>query len=146
MIFENNDFGIGGNVNFFTEAKFYTHECKNHHSEPENNLLNICIQVKWTYETLLRLKQIYDKKLPFMKIQKTSPLPPPPPPPPKKKNKKNEIFLTQLLIIRDIQNLTLYICFWGWQKEWNILKKITYHQSCQNPRWQPIMVKELFLV
>ena len=71
------------------------------------------------------------------------------PPPQKKKKKKNiylEIFLSQLLIIRDIQNLPLYICFWGWQKRWNILKKITYHQSCQNPRWPPIMVKDLFLV
>ena len=33
-------------------------------------------------------------------------------------------------------------------KKDEILKKktFTYHQSCQNPRWPPIMVKELFLV
>ena len=33
--------------------KCYTHEYKNHHSEPENYLLNICIQIKWTYEKLI---------------------------------------------------------------------------------------------
>ena len=48
-------------------------------------------------ERFLRQKQIYDEKLPLMKIWKTS--------------RKIEIFLSQLLIIRDIQNLPLDICF-----------------------------------
>ena len=48
-------------------------------------------------ERFLRQKQIYDEKLPLMKIRKTS--------------RKIEIFLSQLLIIRDIQNLPLDICF-----------------------------------
>ena len=76
----------------------------------------------------LRYKQIYDEKLPLMKIQKTS--------------QKVEIFLSQILIIRDIENLPLDVCFWGWQKRLNKLKKITYHQSSLNPRWPSIMVKE----
>ena len=33
------------------QKQIYTHEYKNHHSEPEN-YLNIGIQIKWTYETL----------------------------------------------------------------------------------------------
>ena len=45
-----------------------------------------------------RIKQIYDEKFHFMKIERTAP---PPLPPPKKK-KNIEIFLSQLLIIRDI--------------------------------------------
>ena len=48
---------------------------------------------------------------------------------------KKEIFLSQLLIIRDIQNLPLYICFWGWQKGWNIVKqgKSEGFDSCDRP-------------
>ena len=56
MIFENNGFGVGGggggDVNFFTEANFILMNTKNHHSEPENYLLDICIQIKMTYENL----------------------------------------------------------------------------------------------
>ena len=49
------------------------------------------------------LKQIYDEKLPLMKIQRTAPPPPP--------LKKIEIPLSQLLINRDIHNLPPYISF-----------------------------------
>ena len=34
------------------KKRFFTHEYKNHHSEPENNLLVTCIQMKLIYETL----------------------------------------------------------------------------------------------
>ena len=99
MIYESNDFGVGGNVNF-----------TNHHSESENCLLIICIQMNLVYGAFfLRHKQIYDEKLPLMKIQKTS--------------EKIKKIVIQLLIIRDIQNLPLDIFFWWWRKGWNKLKK-----------------------
>ena len=41
-----------GKCKLLYRSEFYTHEYKNHHSEPEIYLLNICIQIKWTYETL----------------------------------------------------------------------------------------------
>ena len=62
------------------------------------------------------------------------------------KNKaKIEIFLSQLLIIKDIEDLPIDICFEDDKKD-EISKKITHHQRCQNPRWPPIMDKELLLV
>ena len=49
IISKNNDFGVGGNVKFFTEANF---EHKIHHSEPENYPLTIYIQIKLIYGTV----------------------------------------------------------------------------------------------
>ena len=95
-----------GKCKFLYRSEFYTHEYKNHDFEPENSLLNICIQIKWTYETPFETWTYMTKNCPSWK----SPL-------------KIEIFLSQILIIRDIQNLPRYICFWGWQKGWYILKK-----------------------
>ena len=50
--FENNDFGVGRNVNFFTEANFILMNTKLTNLNQKNYLLNICIQIKWAYETL----------------------------------------------------------------------------------------------
>ena len=54
---------------------------------------------KWSGHTkrFLRLKQIYDEKLPLMKIQLETPPP-----------RKIEMFLPQLLIIREIYKIYLY--------------------------------------
>ena len=50
-------------------------------------------------ERFFRYNQICDEKLPLVKIRKNKP--------------KSEISLSQLLIIRDVQNLRLDICFGG---------------------------------
>ena len=74
------------------QKQIYTHEYENHHSEPDIYLLNIGIEIKWTYETLFEtffLNEYMTKKLRLMIIQKTAP-PPPPPPQKKKKKKKKE--------------------------------------------------------
>ena len=56
-------------------------------------------------EQFLRYDQICVEKLPLVKIQKYKP--------------KNEISLSQLLNIRNIQNLPLDVCFYGWQMRYN---------------------------
>ena len=53
--------------------------------------------MKLIYGKFLGYNQICDEKLPLVKIRKNKP--------------KIEILLSQLLIIRDIQNLHLDICF-----------------------------------
>ena len=65
-----------------------------------NYFLTICIQIKLIYGTFLRYSQICDKKLPLVKIRKNKP--------------KLKIALSQLLIIRAIQNLHLDIWYGGW--------------------------------
>ena len=59
---------------------------------------------------------------------------------------KNRNFLISTSNYQRYTKCTSIHMFWGWQKGRNILKKITNHPSCQNPRWPPIMVKDLFLV
>ena len=135
MILENKDFGVGGNVNFFTEENFILMNTK---ITTLNQKRKLCS--KYLHSNKVDIRNAFWDLNKYMTKSCPSWTSPPP------KKKKIEIFLSQLLIISDIQNLPLYICFWGWQKGWNILKKITYHQSCQNPRWPPIMVKYLFLV
>ena len=105
MISKNNDFGVGGNVKFFYRSEFYTHEHKIHPSEPENYLLTICIYTKSIYGTVFEIWSIYVEKLPFMKIRKNKP--------------KSEISWSQLLNIRNIQNLHLDVCFCGWRMRYN---------------------------
>ena len=55
MISKNNDFGVGGNVKFFYRSEFYTHEHKNHQSEPEIYPLTICIYTKLIYGTVFEI-------------------------------------------------------------------------------------------
>ena len=53
VVSKNSDFGVGGNVNCFYRSEFYIYEHKVHHSEPENYLLTICIQIKLVYGTAI---------------------------------------------------------------------------------------------
>ena len=115
MIFENNDFGVGGNVNFFTEANLYSWIQK-------SPLLTRKLSSKYLHSNKVGIRNAFwdlnkymTKNCPSWKSREQPPEHPPPTHPP-----KIEIFLSQILIIRDIQNLPLYICFWGWQKGWNI--------------------------
>ena len=113
MIFENNDFGVGGNVNFFTEANFTFMNTKSPlwtRKLSSNYLHSNKVDIQ---NAFWDLNKYMTKSCPSWKSMKT-PL-----------QEKQNFFLSQLLIIRDIQNLPLYIwiCFWGWQKGWNILKK-----------------------
>ena len=85
---------------FFYRSELCTHEHKSHHSEPENYSLTLCTQIMLIYGTVLRYdNQICVEKLPLAKIWKNKP--------------KIEIPLSKLLIIRDIQNSPLDICFGG---------------------------------
>ena len=93
MIFNNNDFGVEGNVNFFTEANFIL-------MNPKNTTLNQKIifyisafKQSGHMKRFLRLKKIYDEKLPLMKSREQLPPPPPPTPPPPLQKKKNINFL-----------------------------------------------------
>ena len=86
-----------GKCKVFYRRKFYNHENKNHHSELENCPLTICIQIKLIYGMVLRYNQICDEKLPLVKIRENK--------------HKIEISLSQLLIIRDIRNVPIDICF-----------------------------------
>ena len=54
MIDKNSDFGVVGNVKFFTEANF-KHKHKIHQSEPENYPLTICINTKLIYGTVFEI-------------------------------------------------------------------------------------------
>ena len=97
MISKNSDFWEGGNVKFFVffyRSEFYTHEHKNQHSVPENYPLTICIQINDFFFIIIKS---VTKSCPWWKSGKAS--------------QKIEISLSQLLIIRDIQNLHLDICF-----------------------------------
>ena len=73
MIFENNDFGVGGNVNFFAEANFILMNTKI--TTLNQKIIFKLSAFKWNGHTkrFLRLKQIYDEKLPLMKIQLETP-------------------------------------------------------------------------
>ena len=68
------------------------------------------IKSSWYMERFLRCNQICDEKLWKVKIRKNKP--------------KIAISLSQLLIIRDIQNLLLDISFCGWKMQ---LVKISLH-------------------
>ena len=79
---------------------------KINHSEPQNHLPIICIQhvqTKLISGTLFETLATIWRKIAPHENPENKP--------------KIEIFLSQLLIIRDIQNLPLDVCFRGWQKK-----------------------------
>ena len=104
-----------GKYKFLYRSKFYTHEYKNHHSEPEIYLLNICIQIKWTYKTLFETwTNIWRKVAPHENPENT-----PPPPPPQKKNRNF------LISTSNYQRYTKFTCTYVFEddKKDDIFKK-----------------------
>ena len=99
MISKNNDFGVGGNVKFFYRSKFFTDEHKIHQSEPENYPLTICINTKLIYGTVFEIWSNLCRKIAPCENPENKP--------------KGQISVSQLLIIRNIQNLPLDIYFCG---------------------------------
>ena len=121
-----------GKCKVFYRSEFYTHKHEIHQSEPENYSLTICIHTKLIYGTVFEIWSNLCRKVA---------------PPENPENKpKSEISLSQLLNIRNIQNLPLDICLCGWRNAMQLVKKNAYHQRRQNPRWSPIMVKKSFSV
>ena len=82
-------------------------------------------------ERFLRYSQVSEEKLLLVKIRKNKP--------------KIEITLSQLLIIRNIQNVPLDICFVDDKYDEICQNFFAYHQRHQNPRLPPIMVKKIVL-
>ena len=105
MISKNSDFGVGGNVKFFTEANFILMNTKLATLNQKIILYLSAFKSSWYMERFFRYDPICVEKLPLVKIRKNKP--------------KIEISLSLLLIIRNIQNLHLDMCFCGWQMRWN---------------------------
>ena len=72
MISKNSDFGVGGNVNFSTEANFILMNTKFTTMNQKIILELSAFKSSWYMERFLRYNQICVEKLPLMKIQKTS--------------------------------------------------------------------------
>ena len=105
MISKKSDFGVGGNIKFFTEANFTLMNTKFTNLNQKIILLLSAFTPSWYMERFLKYDQICVEKLPLVKIRKNKP--------------KSEISLSQLLNIRNIQNLPLDICFCGWKTRCN---------------------------
>ena len=105
MISKNSYFGVGRNEKFFTDANFILY------SWTQNSII-------WTRKlssNYLHLHQvdIWNVLIWSNLCRKVAPRENP------EKQVKSEISLSQLLNIKNIQNLHLDICFGGWQIRWN---------------------------
>ena len=105
MISKNSDFGVRGNEKFFTDSNFIPMNIKFTNLNQQIILYLSAFTLNWYMERFVRYDQICVEKLPLAKSPKNKP--------------KSEISLSQLLNIRNIQNLPLDICFCGWQMRCN---------------------------